>query len=102
MVGWGVENGVKYWIGRNSCKLPVLEVTTGRVHVSTCYSPHFPQGVPTGERWDGSGKCLHTYDTMKNTDMQPQEITSPMFTCMSVQLAYSFTTQYLIPIPIPA
>ena len=21
VVGWGVESGVKYWIGRNSCKL---------------------------------------------------------------------------------
>ena len=85
MVGWGVENGVKYWIGRNSCKLLVLEVTTGRVYVLTCYSPHFPQGVPTGERWDGSGKCLHTYDTMKTADMQPQEMTSPMFTfCTSI------------------
>lgn len=20
IVGWGVENGTKYWIGRNSCK----------------------------------------------------------------------------------
>ena len=67
---------------RVSC---LLKVTPGRVHVLTCYSPHFPQGVPTGERWDGSGKCLHTYDTMKIADMQPQEITSPMFTfCTSI------------------
>ena len=84
MVGWGVENGVKYWIGRNSCKLLVLEVTTGRVHVLTCYSPHFPQGVPTGERWAGSGKCLHTFDAMKTTDIQPQEITSPLFTFLYI------------------
>ena len=67
-----------------SCKLLVLKVTTGRVHALTCYSPHFPQGVPTGERWDGSGRCLHTYDTMRTADMQPQDITSPIF--MSVQM----------------
>ena len=24
IAGWGVENGTKYWIGRNSCELPYV------------------------------------------------------------------------------